>query len=161
MFHPHISGLLSVVLCQDPLGNFQPRYGSDLVADYSELDTEYAYDDDYDPNDIPPDQAKPSEAPPAMSGIDMLRMAVPGSPGEDYPIYAAVPDTSFACDGRVEGGYYADVEGECQPFHVCTADGHGGLTKYSFLCPNGTLFQQEYLVCDWWFNVDCSVTRAR
>ena len=26
---------------------------------------------------------------------------------------------------------------------------------YSFLCPNGTLFSQQYLVCDWWFNVDC------
>ena len=35
------------------------------------------------------------------------------------------------------------------------------MLQFSFLCPNGTLFQQEYLVCDWWFNVDCSVTRAR
>ena len=26
---------------------------------------------------------------------------------QDYPIYAQVPDTSFSCDGRVEGGYYA------------------------------------------------------
>ena len=26
---------------------------------------------------------------------------------QDYPIYAEVPDTSFSCDGRVEGGYYA------------------------------------------------------
>ena len=32
----------------------------------------------------------------------------------------------------------------------------GELYKYSFLCPNGTLFQQVYFVCDWWFNVDCS-----
>ena len=27
---------------------------------------------------------------------------------------------------------------------------------YSFLCPNGTLFDQRYFVCDYWFNVDCS-----
>ena len=40
---------------------------------------------------------------------------------------------------------------------MCASDGQGGLLQYSFLCPNGTLFQQEYLVCDWWFNVDCSV----
>ena len=57
---------------------------------------------------------------------------------------------------QVEGGYYADVEGDCQPFHICAADGQGGLTKYSFLCPNGTLFNQQYFICDWWFNVDCS-----
>lgn len=25
----------------------------------------------------------------------------------------------------------------------------------SFLCPNGTLFHQEYFICDLWFNVDC------
>ena len=55
----------------------------------------------------------------------------------------------------MEGGYYADVEAECQVFHICGNDGNGGLTKYSFLCPNGTIFQQQYFVCDWWFNVDC------
>merc|ERR1712223_1348940 len=85
-----------------------------------------------------------------------LEETIPGVPGEDYPIFAEVPETSFVCDGQVDGGYYADVEGECQPFHICTSDGHGGLTKYSFLCPNGTLFNQQYFVCDWWFNVDCS-----
>ncbi len=57
---------------------------------------------------------------------------------------------------QVEGGYYSDPEAECQAFHVCTADGLGGLAKYSFLCPNGTLFSQEYFICDWWFNFDCS-----
>ena len=32
----------------------------------------------------------------------------------------------------------------------------GGLAKYRFLCPNGTLFNQNYFICDWWFNLDCS-----
>ena len=32
----------------------------------------------------------------------------------------------------------------------------GGLVKYSFLCPNGSLFDQQYFICDYWFNVDCS-----
>jgi len=85
-----------------------------------------------------------------------LEETIPGVPGEDYPIFAEVPETSFSCDGQVDGGYYADTEGECQPFHICSSDGNGGLTKYSFLCPNGTLFNQQYFVCDWWFNVDCS-----
>merc|ERR1711879_592816 len=62
----------------------------------------------------------------------------------------------FSCEGQVEGGYYADPESECQAFHVCTADGQGGLAKYSFLCPNGTVFNQNYFICDWWFNFDCA-----
>ena len=53
-------------------------------------------------------------------------------------------------------GYYADPEAECQVFHICTADGQGGLAKYSFLCPNGTIFNQNYFICDWWFNFDCA-----
>merc|ERR1739845_111856 len=85
-----------------------------------------------------------------------LAGTIPGVPGEDYPIYSEVPETAFACDGQVDGGYYADPEAECQVFHICTADGAGGLVKYSFLCPNGTLFNQNYFVCDWWFNFDCS-----
>merc|ERR1712106_497773 len=89
-------------------------------------------------------------------GIGSLQDTIPGTPGEDYPIYAVPPETSFTCDGQVDGGYYGDPEAECQAFHICANDGNAGLTKYSFLCPNGTLFQQQYFVCDWWFNVDCS-----
>merc|ERR1711970_652175 len=88
--------------------------------------------------------------------LAMLQGAIPGVPGEDYPIYAEVPETAFACDGQVDGGYYADPEAECQVFHICTADGAGGLSKYSFLCPNGTVFNQNYFICDWWFNFDCA-----
>ena len=41
-------------------------------------------------------------------------------------------------------------------FHICA--GEEELVKFSFLCPNGTLFNQQYFVCDWWFNVDCAAT---
>merc|ERR1711936_1122047 len=92
----------------------------------------------------------------ADAALDMLLKSVPGVPGEDYPIYAEVPETAFSCDGQVDGGYYADPEAECQVFHICTADGAGGLAQYSFLCPNGTVFNQNYFICDWWFNFDCS-----
>merc|ERR1719438_523433 len=92
----------------------------------------------------------------ASGALDMLQNAIPGAPGEDYPIYAEVPESGFTCDGQVDGGYYSDPEAECQAFHICTADGAGGLAKYSFLCPNGTLFNQNYFICDWWFNFDCS-----
>ena len=30
-----------------------------------------------------------------------LEESIPGIPGEDYPIYATVPDTGFSCDGQV------------------------------------------------------------
>jgi len=93
----------------------------------------------------------------AGGGAGSLEEAIPGVPGDDYPILSEVPETSFLCDGQADGGYYADPEAECQAFHICANDGNGGLTKYSFLCPNGTLFQQQYFVCDWWFNVDCSL----
>merc|ERR1712083_1137909 len=92
----------------------------------------------------------------ADDALAALASNIPGVPGEDYPIYAEVPESGFACDGQVDGGYYADPEAECQAFHICTADGAGGLAKYSFLCPNGTLFNQNYFICDWWFNFDCS-----
>merc|ERR1719471_1094437 len=96
----------------------------------------------------------------AADPLKMLMNAVPGVPGEDYPIYAETPETAFSCDGQVDGGYYADEEAQCQVFHICTADGAGGLAKYSFLCPNGTIFNQNYFICDWWFNVDCAESAA-
>merc|ERR1719447_1541252 len=83
----------------------------------------------------------------ADAALAMLQGSIPGVPGEDYPIYAEVPESGFGCEGQVDGGYYADPEAECQAFHICTADGAGGLAKYSFLCPNGTLFNQNYFVC--------------
>jgi hypothetical protein len=29
------------------------------------------------------------------------------------------------------------------------------MMTHSFLCPNGTIFNQNHFICDWWFNVDC------
>ncbi|XP_045582934.1 U-scoloptoxin(01)-Cw1a [Procambarus clarkii] len=70
---------------------------------------------------------------------------------EVLPFLKAVPDTTFSCEERPYG-YYADVEADCQAFHICLND-----LKWSFLCPNQTLFNQEYFVCDHAINVDCSV----
>ena len=91
-----------------------------------------------------------------------LAKNIPGTPGDDYPIFAQVPPTSFFCSGLTPGGYYADPETDCQVFHICV-DHHrpyGDLAKYSFLCPNGTIFNQEYFICDWWFNVDCTLAES-
>ena len=40
--------------------------------------------------------------------------SVPGLPGRDYPNLTSIPDTSFSCNGKTPGGYYADVETRCQ-----------------------------------------------
>ncbi|XP_063586439.1 uncharacterized protein LOC134763832 [Penaeus indicus] len=91
--------------------------------------------------------------------IAALAENIPGGgvPGEDYPILASVPDTGFSCDAVAVQGYYADTAAEagCQVFHICQ-DRALRRQQDSFLCPNGTIFNQQYLVCDWWFNVDCS-----
>eukprot|EP00095_Tigriopus_kingsejongensis_P005295 snap_masked-scaffold758_size101577-processed-gene-0.12 protein:Tk05295 transcript:snap_masked-scaffold758_size101577-processed-gene-0.12-mRNA-1 annotation:"hypothetical protein EAI_12463" len=89
--------------------------------------------------------------------LKMLQGSVPGIPGEDYPIYGQVPSTSFECQDKIFGGYYADPEAQCQAFHIC---GRGGAQGWAFLCPNGTVFNQMYLICDWWFNFDCNQAQA-
>ncbi|XP_066141759.1 mucin-6-like [Euwallacea fornicatus] len=75
---------------------------------------------------------------------------VEGRPGTDFPVYSYIPKTSFSCKG-IENGYYADLETGCQVFHICE-DGR----KISFLCPNGTIFQQAELICEWWNKVNCT-----
>ncbi|XP_069987020.1 uncharacterized protein [Penaeus vannamei] len=97
-------------------------------------------------------------APAAEDPIAALAANIPGGgvPGEDYPILASVPDTGFSCEEQQFPGYYADTapEAGCQVFHICQFDGR----QDAFLCPNGTLFNQQYFVCDWWFNVDCAAS---
>ncbi|XP_066951169.1 pro-resilin-like [Macrobrachium rosenbergii] len=92
--------------------------------------------------------------------IAALAENIPGGgvPGEDYPILAFVPDTGFDCNAQNVPGYYADTDAEarCQVFHICQDRPNGRRQQDSFLCPNGTIFNQQYLVCDWWFNFDCA-----
>ncbi|XP_054082190.1 uncharacterized protein LOC105218627 isoform X4 [Zeugodacus cucurbitae] len=77
-----------------------------------------------------------------------------GRAGIDYPNYADIPQTNFNCGEQRYKGFFGDPETNCQVWHYC--DLNGG--KASFLCPNGTIFSQIALTCDWWFNVKCSTT---
>ncbi|XP_064094943.1 uncharacterized protein LOC135206972 [Macrobrachium nipponense] len=90
--------------------------------------------------------------------LELLADLIPGGgvPGQDFPLLPFVPRTGFTCNGLLPG-YYADAspDAQCQAFHVCHLKGNFD----SFLCPNGTLFNQQYFVCDWWFNVDCSLAQ--
>ncbi|XP_001603626.1 U-scoloptoxin(01)-Er1a isoform X1 [Nasonia vitripennis] len=80
---------------------------------------------------------------------------IPGIPWVDYPLFHEIPQTSFSC-ARVPAvpGMYANVETGCQVYHVCH-DGREGDQGATFLCANGTIFNQKEFNCDWWYNVDC------
>uniref|UniRef100_A0AAG5D656 Chitin-binding type-2 domain-containing protein n=1 Tax=Anopheles atroparvus TaxID=41427 RepID=A0AAG5D656_ANOAO len=75
-----------------------------------------------------------------------------GRPGIDFPVLTQIPRTVFDCKNH-GNGYFADLETRCQVFHICDEG-----KKISFLCPNGTIFRQLDLICDWWFKVDCAAT---
>ena len=34
--------------------------------------------------------------------IEALGETIPGTPGEDYPIFATPPETSFICDDKIQ-----------------------------------------------------------
>ena len=42
--------------------------------------------------------------------LEALSSTVSGSPGRDYPVYSAAPDTSFSCDGLENGGGHSFCE---------------------------------------------------
>merc|ERR1712168_914928 len=58
--------------------------------------------------------------------------------------------TSFSCLDRPYG-YYADQENFCRVFHVCypalLPEGAVEIYQYSFMCGEGTQFDQQKLIC--------------
>ncbi|XP_015605943.1 uncharacterized protein LOC107272862 [Cephus cinctus] len=80
--------------------------------------------------------------------------ATRGKPNVDYPAFSKIPKTDFDCKEQRYKGFFGDPATGCQVWHYC--DLNGG--KSSFLCPNGTIFSQVALTCDWWFNVKCEST---
>jgi hypothetical protein len=58
---------------------------------------------------------------------------------------------TFDCSDRAVG-FYADTEHHCQIFHMCDEDGR----RIPYICANDTSFNQEFRVCDWEYNFDCS-----
>ncbi|XP_076265613.1 uncharacterized protein LOC143199578 [Rhynchophorus ferrugineus] len=73
-----------------------------------------------------------------------------------YLDFDNLPETNFTCVGKVIGGYYADLETNCQMFHVCTIGQLDEPMDIRFLCLNGTVFDQETRVCERIDEVDCS-----
>ena len=46
----------------------------------------------------------------------------------------AIPETSFTCEDKITGGYYADQEADCQLFHVCVQVSEYEVRKMLFFC---------------------------
>jgi hypothetical protein len=60
--------------------------------------------------------------------------------------------SSFSCEGKAYG-YYADVDNNCQVFHICLPieDDAGAVIEtahWSFICGNQTIFDQATLTCN-------------
>ncbi|KAI4474882.1 hypothetical protein M0804_014611, partial [Polistes exclamans] len=91
---------------------------------------------------------------PELNNASLKYGATRGKPNVDYPTYAVIPETEFSCKKQRYKGFFGDPSTGCQVWHYC--DLNGG--KSSFLCPNGTIFSQVALTCDWWFNVKCEST---
>ncbi|XP_055334783.1 uncharacterized protein LOC129585905 [Paramacrobiotus metropolitanus] len=104
---------------------------------------------------------------PAFKAMDILRGRSPltdaeivnitktARPGIDYPDLKALPtNLSFSCAQVHQPGYYVNIEPQsrCQVYHRCELD----LPLYTYICPEGKLFNQITLNCDWWFNVQCA-----
>ncbi|XP_068149031.1 probable serine/threonine-protein kinase kinX [Drosophila tropicalis] len=70
-------------------------------------------------------------------------------PSNATSIRADITD-NFSCTNKTYG-YYADVENDCQIFHVCLpvtyADGKENIFRWSFICPEETIFNQESFTC--------------
>ena len=81
--------------------------------------------------------------------------AIEGLPASAADLLDAPYDYGFNCDQQDAGyGYYADVNNACKVFHICVPiyDNEGSLDrmdKYSFVCGEGTVFDQATLTCNY------------
>ncbi|XP_018327661.1 uncharacterized protein LOC108738646 [Agrilus planipennis] len=117
-------------------------------------------DDNYDYSDERNNQLTNIDTPvgflsPSVQEYLELGKAIPGRPGTDYPVLGTIPYTNFYCDNQPFPGFFADPETRCQSWHYCDIDGR----QTTFLCPNGTQFNQFVFSCDWWFNVRCELSK--
>ncbi|OQV14085.1 hypothetical protein BV898_11754 [Hypsibius exemplaris] len=90
----------------------------------------------------------------ALTAEQIQSIAPNAVAGKDYPDNQGIPSPRSITCNPAKPGFYADVSSlsKCQIFDRC--DVNGQLTSY--LCPKASVFNQITLVCDWFFNVDCS-----
>lgn len=97
-------------------------------------------------------QFQPAQARPRPQPSPAAAAAASATSGQ--AVRYDLPVTGFSCsDKPYIPGIYADVEANCEVFHVCTPE-----YRYSFACGEGTAFNQSTLTCDYPQNVTCSDT---
>ncbi|KAL9903389.1 uncharacterized protein ACN2A1_004255 isoform 1-T1 [Glossina fuscipes fuscipes] len=84
-----------------------------------------------------------------VTNPDMMIISTLNLPSNATSIRADITD-GFSCRNRTYG-YYADVDNDCQIFHVCLpvsyADGKESTFRWSFICPEETVFSQDSFTC--------------
>ncbi|XP_045467176.1 tight junction protein ZO-1 [Harmonia axyridis] len=134
--------------------SFKPIVVADENEEYSSVENDSSKEISSEhPNVIEPIEPVPVD-PVSISHSYTEEGGTPGTPGVDYPALSSIPPTSFNCKTQRYKGFFGDPDTNCQVWHYC--DLNGG--QASFLCPNGTIFSQVALTCDWWYNVKCSST---
>ncbi|CAH1395619.1 unnamed protein product [Nezara viridula] len=69
------------------------------------------------------------------------------------------PDPNFDCEGKVKGGFYADMHNDCRGFFICSqGEINGPLLKSHFWCGATTKFNQRSRTCQAEDLVECSVS---
>lgn len=89
---------------------------------------------------------------PALNVAEVQAILAQSQPGVAYPNYRDLPQTNFDCNSKKQPGFYADQDAQCQVFHRCDINGN----HTAYLCVNTTVFNQLTLICDYFFNVDCT-----
>ena len=70
----------------------------------------------------------------------------------NFQVLSSAYVDSFSCEGQ-SYGYYADTLNNCEVFHIChpledLETGEVTYQRWSFFCGNGTVFDQQSLVCN-------------
>ncbi|CAL4060402.1 unnamed protein product [Meganyctiphanes norvegica] len=98
-----------------------------------------------------------------LINVQPLLPAISARLPDNYTLIRPNTVDTFRCSGDEfpngyrNYGYYADVDNECQIFHVCLPLQQlypGNFTnaityQFSFICPAYTIFTQDALVCAW------------
>ncbi|XP_074597548.1 uncharacterized protein LOC141852439 [Brevipalpus obovatus] len=99
-------------------------------------------------NPVGPPAASVAIPPVASAQLPAADSAAYALPDGSEFLLSAPLNTNFRCENA---GYFADIDNNCQIFHVCDAqtypDGTQELRQYTFVCGNQTIFNQFSLTC--------------
>uniref|UniRef100_A0A224X7D7 Putative golgin subfamily protein n=1 Tax=Panstrongylus lignarius TaxID=156445 RepID=A0A224X7D7_9HEMI len=70
-----------------------------------------------------------------------------------------IEDLNFSCEGKIKGGFYADIVSDCRGFFICSQGQiNGPLLITHFWCGTATKFNQRSRTCQTDYLVECSLS---